>query len=170
MIKQSILLIAVLSIGIGVMQPQNTHAADQTIENTLRIVPTCGIGTPVGVSFSDTGSDDVTNELELQITNSGNGNLSLNIFATDWVDTTDNTIIAIYGNNTGFSDTTSTFSSKTLLNATNEPTGISFVDIASGVTNSTWWQVDTTLAQGSETYTGDIKQIITLIASCTKVV
>ena len=161
MIKQIVLLLAVLSIGTIMIQ----NVQGQTVQNTLTIIPDCGLGTITGASFDGVKADDFTLEKQIDIENEGTGDLSLKIFATHWLSGSD---VIIFGNNTGFSDAPSTYAAKTQLNDTNNPSGIAFVDIESGVTNSTWWQVDTTLSPSvSSTWTGDILQTFTLISTCT---
>lgn len=163
MIKQTLLVLAVLSVGTVMMQ-QSAYAqsvpASMTIDNT-----TCGLAPFGGLAIGSVNKDSISLEsTAFALTNLGNTDAIVEFYATDWLSGSDS---IINGENTrvGINIQNTSFGSKILSNSTADNNS-EIGKVVAGGTNSTYWQVDATLNSGFLNFQGALQQTITFAPIC----
>lgn len=167
MIKETFLMLAVLSVGTVALG--QTVYGQVSVSNTLTIDnDQCKVGVPNGLDFGIVDSDIISDEtvIPLVLTNIGNVNATVEFYATNWFDISNPTTVIIDGENTRFSNTGSgiSFSSKLPSNSTDDY--VEMGDISVSNSNSTYWQVATTLVTGQDNFQGAIQQDMTFVSIC----
>lgn len=167
MIKQTILLLAVLSIATMVMQPSDAKA-QSTVTNAITINASCGLDSLTAIDFGSNDAGVETTEGILSLENTGNSVADVEMYGTDWLDNADGITPVIDGEQTKFATSDlgsgTTYASKLASNSTN--INISMGTIAASTTNSTYWQVDTTLTSGQTSFVGSASQTLSFIMLC----
>ena len=156
------MLLAIALISVGSLMAQPIVHAEVTI-GTVDIQGTCSFGTLDNVSFGQLGINEISDPEEMNIENNGNRNGILRVEATNWfADSNGDPVID--GEQTRFDLTNSTsYAEKTEVD-TSGPITMGTIFFAS--TNSTYWQLDTTLASGFEGHEGLATQTLTFALVC----
>ena len=168
MIKETFLMLAILSVGTVALN--QTVYGQTTVQNTLTINnDVCSVDIPNGVDFGSADEDSFSLESDaLVLTNDGNVDATVEFYATHWYDDENPSIKILNGENTRFSNTGisgTSFSSKIPSNSTNDDNAVMGTVFVNS-NNSTYWQVDTSLVSGQETFQGAIHQDMTFGLVC----
>lgn len=163
MIKETIMIMAIISIGTTFIGA-NVYAQD--IVNTMEIQRNCSLTVGSSLDFETVAEDIITEEEILDLENSGGTLGTISVMGTNWVDDNDRITNVINGELTKFATSDlladSDYDNKVALNSTN--TWIEMGTIAASSTNSTYWQVLTTL--NNVDFDGSISQTITFGLDC----
>ncbi len=161
-VKLLLVTFGILAIGMLGLAPTVAFAQTAT-NNSMTIAGTCGITIDNSLSFGSVDPDAQSGYEELQITPTGNGDVILDLYATDWLDTGSTNVIN--GEKTKFSFVNGTaYTSATPLNSTDGTISYGTLDNTAG-TNSSYWQVEATLNTGS--FVGSVQQDMTfMVSSC----
>lgn len=172
MIKQVLLLPIILSIGfIMIDQPDISGQSTEEVTGKLYINPDCGLSVADELEFPNANHNSLATKIDFSLTNSGDSEMTVLMWGSHWTleNSSDETPI-IFGNNTAVDNSDvgakGDYDDKISVNATNTGIGINLGKIAGSATNSTDWQVDTTLISGQEGFTGNLEQTLTLSGTC----
>jgi len=154
----------ILAVAMLGLSPTVAMAANEVgATNSMTIEGTCGITIPSGLSFGSVDAEAESGEGQLNITPTGNGNPEVDVYAMNWLDTSDDSIV-IFGQNTKFSFASSTDYTleKTAMNSTAN-TLIPFGTLDNALsTNSSYWQV---FADMEKAHIGSVQQDMTFVVS-----
>lgn len=157
-----LLLIAILSAGTVMIQQQSVFG-QTTVQNTLTILGTCGLGAISDSSFGSANPGAFSDVLPIDIVNTGNKKMSVEVFVTDWYDQNTGLNLVINGERTAYSDTQGDpYNLRIPLNSTIVP--IDMGDVIGDHTNNTYWQVEVILVD--TTFIGTIQQSTVFDAQC----
>lgn len=127
---------------------------------------TCGLDFPNGptIEFGSLEKAQVSNEIILDINNTGTETADVSVSAKNWLD--GNSVSHVLGNFTKFATSDmgagTQYEDKTSLN--NTDSAISMGTIAPASTNSTYWQLDATMQ--NLPFSGVLTQEITFTSQC----
>lgn len=126
------------------------------------ILGTCGLSFPDGntVDYGALLPNTISNEVALNMTNSGSVTALLEVRGTDWQDVQNNSVMNV--NRTHYNTTSAQpFASNTSLETFDQITNSTFVP---GITLETFWQLETILLDQS--FTGTASQTMDFTVSC----
>ena len=137
-----------------------TSSTNTTGNVYIQQTDTCGIGLGTGapISYGSVAPSATSTEQTLVIQNTGNTNATTFVSGTDWIDSTDSTIITI--DNTRYSSSSGDYSTKTSLTTDDS----SFMVIQPSINTDTFWQLQATLSDS--TFSGDLTQTVNFAATC----
>ena len=159
MIKQVILLVAVMSIGTVMMQQEYVFG-EESVTNTLTILATCGLEAIEDDSFGSVDPGNISDVLQIDLENTGNAEMSVEVYVSDWLSGTD---LVINGERTAYSDDqTDEYSERISLNNTSLPIDMGTIEAVT--TNQTYWQVEAILVDTS--FSGSIQQTTVFDTQC----
>ncbi len=158
-VKLLLVTFGILAVGMLGISPTVSFAQVVT-NNSMSILGTCGITIDNALSFGNVTPGEESGYEQLDITPTGNGDVVLLMYASNWVDGDSNNIID--GDKTRVSNVNTTpYADALPMNSTDGSKSFGTLVNSAG-TNSTYWLVDATLNTG---FVGSVQQDMTFMVN-----